>query len=84
MNDLVNDKKTAYILIATLVIVLLGAVYYFILQPLKSEKVSKELNVEVLHGEVASLKEEYSSTQLNDNATENTASSGADEVRLAR
>lgn len=72
MNDLVNDKKTAYILIATLVIVLLGAVYYFILQPLKSEKVSKELNVEVLHGEVASLKEEYSSTQLNDNATENT------------
>ena len=56
MNDLVNDKKTAYILIAALVIVLLGAVYYFILQPLKSEKVPKELNVEVLQGEVASLK----------------------------
>ncbi|MGB2870799.1 hypothetical protein [Psychrobacillus psychrotolerans] len=71
MNDLVNDKKTAYILIATLVIVLLGAVYYFIIQPLKSEKVSKELNVEVLQGEVASLKEEYSSTQLNNNTTEN-------------
>ncbi|MEK5147578.1 hypothetical protein MKX53_11120 [Psychrobacillus sp. FSL K6-4615] len=71
MNDLVNDKKTAYILIATLVIVLLGAVYYFIIQPLKSEKVSKELNVEVLQGEVASLKEEYSSTQLNNNMTEN-------------
>lgn len=71
MNDLVNDKKTAYILIATLVIVLLGAVYYFIIQPLKTERVSKELNVEVLQGEVASLKEEYSSTKLNNNMTEN-------------
>lgn len=71
MNELVSDKKTAYILITALVVVLLGAIYYFVLDPLKNEKVSKEINVEVLQGEVAALKEEYSSSQSTDNSTEN-------------
>lgn len=72
MNELVSNKKTASLLIVALAIVLLGAVYYFVLYPLKNEKASKELNVEVLHGEVAALKEEYSSSKLHDNSTDNT------------
>ena len=71
MNELVSDKKTAYILISALVVVLLGAVYYFVLHPLKNEKESKEVSIEVLQGEVAALKEEYSSSQLQDDSTEN-------------
>ncbi|SEM51374.1 hypothetical protein SAMN04487786_1993 [Paenisporosarcina quisquiliarum] len=71
MNELVSDKKTAYILISALVVVLLGAVYYFVLHPLKNEKQSKEVSIEVLQGEVAALKEEYSSSQLQDDSTEN-------------
>lgn len=71
MNELVSDKKTAYILISALVVVLLGAVYYFVLHPLKNEKKSKEVSIEVLQGEVAALKEEYSSSQLQDDSTEN-------------
>lgn len=71
MNKLVSDKKTAYILISALVVVLLGAVYYFVLHPLKNEKESKEVSIEVLQGEVAALKEEYSSSQLQDDSTEN-------------
>ncbi|MCZ8542135.1 hypothetical protein [Psychrobacillus psychrodurans] len=71
MNELVRDKKTAYILISALVVVLLGAVYYFVLHPLKNEKESKEVSIEVLQGEVAALKEEYSSSQLQDDSSEN-------------
>jgi hypothetical protein len=71
MNELVSDKKTAYILISALVVFLLGAVYYFVLHPLKNEKESKEVSIEVLQGEVAALKEEYSSSQLQDDSTEN-------------
>lgn len=73
MNELVSNKRTVYILLVALVVVLLGAIYYFVLQPLKDEKASKEINVEVLRGEVAALKEEYSSSsQLQGNSTENT------------
>ncbi|MFJ7971191.1 hypothetical protein [Psychrobacillus sp. NPDC096389] len=72
MNELVSNKRTAFLLIAALVVVLLGAVYYFVLQPLKDERVSKERTVQVLQGEVAALKEEYSSAQLEGGSSENT------------
>ncbi|WP_144513963.1 hypothetical protein [Bacillus sp. FJAT-22090] len=72
MNELVSNKRTAFLLITALVVVLLGAIYYFVLQPLKDEKASKEVNVQILQGEVAALKEEYSSAQLKGNPSENT------------
>lgn len=72
MNELVSNKRTAFILIVALVVVLLGAVYYFVLQPLKDERASKEISVQVLRGEVAALKEEYSSAQLEEDSSENT------------
>ncbi|MDI2588248.1 hypothetical protein OR571_14285 [Psychrobacillus sp. NEAU-3TGS] len=72
MNELVSNKRTAFILIAALVVVLLGAVYYFVLQPLKDERASKEISVQVLQGEVAALKEEYSSAQSEEDTSENT------------
>ncbi|MFJ5768470.1 hypothetical protein [Psychrobacillus sp. NPDC093180] len=72
MNELVSNKRTAFILIVALVVVLLGAVYYFVLQPLKDERASKEISVQVLQGEVAALKEEYSSAQSEEDSSENT------------
>ncbi|MER2263268.1 MAG: hypothetical protein ABS934_14780 [Psychrobacillus sp.] len=71
MNELVSNKRNAYILIGALVLLLLFAIYYFIIAPLKDEKYSKEISVEVLQGEVASLKEQYNSFQASDVKVDN-------------
>ncbi|WP_342567999.1 hypothetical protein MKY09_07485 [Psychrobacillus sp. FSL K6-4046] len=71
MNELVSNKRNAYLIIGALVLLLLFAIYYFIISPLKAEKYSKEISVEVLQGEVASLKEQYNSFQASDVKVDN-------------
>lgn len=71
MNELVSNKRNAYLIIGALVFLLLFAIYYFIISPLKEEKYSKEISVEVLQGEVASLKEQYNSFQASDVKVDN-------------
>ncbi|SDM80143.1 hypothetical protein SAMN05518871_102270 [Psychrobacillus sp. OK028] len=55
MNDLVSNKRTGYLLIIALVIVLLGAIYYFLIYPLNEEKTSKETTISIVENEIALL-----------------------------
>ncbi|WP_342559658.1 hypothetical protein NSQ95_11595 [Psychrobacillus sp. FSL W7-1457] len=71
MNELVSNKRNAYLITGALILLLLFAIYYFIISPLKDEKYSKEISVEVLQGEVASLKEQYDSFQASDVKVDN-------------
>lgn len=64
MNELVSNKKNAVILIGLVIVLLLFALYYFLLSPLKSERDTKEVSVKVLEGEVQALREEYDTFQL--------------------
>ncbi|MEK4521580.1 hypothetical protein MKX96_08145 [Psychrobacillus sp. FSL W7-1493] len=71
MNELVSNKKNTVILIGLLVLLLLFALYYFLISPLKNERDTKEVTVEVLKGEVKVLRDEYNTFELDVNSDEN-------------
>ena len=71
MNELVSNKRTALLLIVALVLLVLGAIYYYVIYPLQSERSAKENNVEMLQAEVSVLSEQYQSAQEGDSPTEN-------------
>lgn len=71
MNELVSNKKNAVILIGLVIVLLLFALYYFLLSPLKSERETKEVSVKVLEGEVKALREEYNTFQLEADSDDN-------------
>lgn len=71
MNELVSNKRTAFLLIITLVVLILGAIYYFLINPLQNERDTKENNVKMLQTEVAVLNEQYQSVQAAEGKTEN-------------
>lgn len=72
MNELVSNKRTAFLLIVTLVVLILGAIYYYVIYPLQNERDSKANIVKVLQTEVAALNEQYQSAQADERPTENT------------
>lgn len=65
MNELVSNKQTGYLLLVALVAVLLGALYFFLINPLKEEKESKEVIISNVRNEIDLL-----STQLNTSVVE--------------
>lgn len=72
MNELVSNKRTATLLIVALVVLILGAIYYYVIYPLQNERDAKKNNVQVLQTEVAVLNEQYQSAQAEGSSTENT------------
>ncbi|MEK4486610.1 potassium transporter [Psychrobacillus sp. FSL H8-0484] len=58
MNDLVSNKKTGFLLIAALVTVVFGAIYYYVIYPLNEEKSTKEITVSNVRNEIAVLNEQ--------------------------
>lgn len=65
MNELVSNKQTGYLLLVALVAVLLGALYFFLINPLKEEKESKEVIISNVRNEIDLL-----STQLSTSVVE--------------
>ncbi|QEY19254.1 potassium transporter [Psychrobacillus sp. AK 1817] len=65
MNELVSNKQTGYLLLVALIAVLLGALYFFLINPLKEEKESKEVIISNVRNEIDLL-----STQLNTSVVE--------------
>ena len=58
MNDLMSNKKTATLVIAAFVALILGAIYYLFIYPLNEEKNTKESTVTTVQSEIAVLEEQ--------------------------
>ena len=58
MNDLMSNKKTATLVIAAFVALILGAIYYLFIYPLNEEKNTKESTVMTVQSEIAVLEEQ--------------------------
>lgn len=72
MNDLVSNKRTGYLLLLALVVVILGAIYYFVIYPLSEEKNSKEVTVSNVRSEVAVLQEQLTTPVAEEEPEEHT------------
>lgn len=64
MNELFSDKKSGFLILVALVFVIIGAIYYFLIYPLKEEKQLKEVAVSSVRTEVAVLQSELASTEV--------------------
>lgn len=58
MNDLMSNKRTATLVIAAFVALILGAIYYLYIYPLNEEKDAKESTVLTVQSEIAVLQEQ--------------------------
>ena len=58
MNDLMSNKKTATLVIAAFIALILGAIYYLFIYPLNEEKNTKESTVSTVRNEIAVLEEQ--------------------------
>lgn len=72
MNDLVSNKRTGSLLLVALVVVILGAVYYFVIYPLSEEKNSKEVTISNVRSEVAVLQEQLTTPEVEEESEEHT------------
>ncbi|MDF2066197.1 hypothetical protein [Bacillus sp. Cr_A10] len=62
--ELFSDKKSGFLIIVALVFVIIGAIYYFLIYPLKEEKQLKEVTVSWVRTEVAVLQTELASSEV--------------------
>lgn len=58
MNELMSNKKTATLVIAAFIALILGAIYYLYIFPLNEEKNAKESTVLTVQSEIAVLEEQ--------------------------
>ncbi|TQR14833.1 potassium transporter [Psychrobacillus soli] len=72
MNNLVSNKRTGSLLLVALVVVILGAIYYFVIYPLSEEKNSKEVIVSNVRNEVAVLQEQLTTPEVEEEPEEHT------------
>lgn len=64
MNDLVSNKKTAFLLIVTLVVLVLGVIYFYFIYPLNKEKKSKEEAVRYVQSEIGILQSQLATSTV--------------------
>lgn len=71
MNELISNKRTAFLLLATLVVVILGAIYMYVIYPLQEEKNLKEVTVSNIRNEIAVLQASTEAPIIEDENEEN-------------